>query len=31
MFKSNDMLFHEMIENLNCQGCRIRQLIDKKH
>ena len=25
------MLFYEMIENLNCQGCRIRQPIDKKH
>ena len=23
--------FNETIENLNCQGCRIRQPIDKKH
>ena len=25
------MLFYEMIENLNCQGCRIRQPVDKNH
>ena len=31
MFKFNEMLFYEIIENLNCQGCRIRQPIDKKH
>ena len=24
------MFFYEMIENLNCHGCRIRQPIDKK-
>ena len=23
--------FYETIENLNCQGCQIRQPIDKKH
>ena len=31
MFKFNEMFFCEMIENLNCQGCRIRQPINKKH
>ena len=31
MLKFNEMLFYETIENLNCQGCRIRQPIDKKH
>ena len=31
MLKFNEMHFYEAIENLNCQGCRIRQPIDKKH
>ena len=30
MFKFNEIFFNERIENLNCQGCRIRQPIDKK-
>ena len=35
MFKFNEIkkkffFFYETIENLNCQGCRIRQPIDKK-
>ena len=31
MYRFNEMLFYEMIENLKRQGCRIRQPIDKKH
>ena len=32
MFKFNEMFFflYETIEKLNCQGCQIRQPIDKK-
>ena len=31
MLKFNEVLFYEKIENLNCQGCRIWQSINKKH
>ena len=31
MLKFNEMLFYEVIENLNCQGCRNQQPINKKH
>ena len=32
MFKFNEIFFfNETVENLNCQGCRTRQPIDKKH
>ena len=30
MFKFNEMFFYETIENINCQGCRIQQPIEKK-
>ena len=30
MYRFNEMLFAEMIENLNCRGRQIPQPIDKK-